>query len=170
MPLKKIIRKGAKKVVRKQLVTKATRKKSTKTAEESRVDRRTPAQIKKERERILKWNKRFEKGMAARLKGKKWDKEDDAVYKEAQAIIAERTKNMAGPQERKLRAQKAKLKATKPTTVEGKAKKKAKLKEINSKIFKITGRFEGMKNTYGEARNMRPYASRKTREKYGSLK
>ena len=134
-----------------------------KTTRKQPKDMRTAAQLKKERERVIKFRKRMDKELDAGNLSK-------ATLREAETIIKLRTKTMAGPQETKLRAQKEKLKATKPKTAEARAAKKAKIKEINKKIFKITGRMEGMKNTFSEARNMTPYAGRKTRRKTGGLK
>jgi len=126
-------------------------------------DMRTAAQLKKERERVLKFRKKINKELEAGNLSK-------SSLREAESIIKLRTKTMAGSQETKLRAQKEKLKATKPKTPEARAAKKAKIKEINKKIFKITGRMEGMKNPFSEASNMTPYASRKTRKKTKGLK
>ena len=126
-------------------------------------DMRTAAQLKKERERVIKFRKKINKELEAGNLSK-------SSLREAESIIKLRTKTMAGSQEKKLRAQKEKLKATKPKTPEARAAKKAKIKEINKKIFKITGRMEGMKNPFSEASNMTPYASRKTRKKTKGLK
>ena len=92
-----------------------------KTTRKQPKDMRTAAQLKKERERVIKFRKRMDKELDAGNLSK-------ATLREAESIIKLRTKTMAGPQETKLRAQKEKLKATKPKTAEARAAKKAKIK------------------------------------------
>ena len=127
-------------------------------------DMRTPAQLKKERELVIAYRKKLNKELNSNKGIGK------STLKKAKDIIKLRKKTMAGAEETKLRAQKEKLKATKPKTPEARATKKAKIKEINKKIFKITGRMEGMKNTFSEAGNMTPYAGRKTIKQTKGLK
>jgi hypothetical protein len=127
-------------------------------------DMRTSAQLKKERELVIAYRKKLNKELNS-SKGL-----SKSTLKEAEDIIKLRKTNMAGAEEKKLRAQKAKLRATKPKTLDARAVKKAKITEINKKIFKITGRMEGMKNTFSEAGNMTPYAGKKTIKKTKGLK
>jgi len=135
----------------------------TKPKSKQPKDMRTATQLKKERERVTKFRKRMNKELDAGNLSK-------STLREAEGIIKLRKKTMAGATETKLRAQKEKLRATKPKTAEARAAKKAKIKEINKKIFKITGRMEGMKNPFSEAANMTPYAGRKTLKKTKGLK
>ena len=84
---------------------------------------------------------------------------------QAEKIIADRIKKNAKPGEMALRAQKAKLKKTKPKTAEGRAKKKAKIKEINKKIYAMTGKLEGIKNPFAEAMNIKNFNLIKLKKK-----
>jgi len=136
----------------------------TKSKNKQPKDMRTAAQLKKERDQVTAYRKKLNKELDS---GKGLSK---STLREAEGIIKLRRKTMAGGEETKLRAQKEKLRATKPKTAEARAAKKAKIKEINKKIFKITGRMEGMKNPLSEAGNMTPYAGRKTLKKTKGLK
>tara|TARA_Y100001963_G_C6748498_1_gene432854 strand:+ start:765 stop:1304 length:540 start_codon:yes stop_codon:yes gene_type:complete len=90
---------------------------------------------------------------------------DSLTLAQAKKIIADRIKKNAKPGEMALRAQKEKLKATKPKTAEGRAKKKAKIKELNKKIYAMTGKLEGIKNPFAEAMNIKNFNLIKLKKK-----
>jgi hypothetical protein len=80
---------------------------------------------------------------------------DRMTLPKAKKIIADRIKKSAKPGEMKLRKQKEKLLATKVKGAAAKKERKEKLRELNKKIFAMTGRLEGIKNPMFEAANIK---------------